>query len=165
MKNDMNRRRYPRLEIDIPATIEFQGRVFEACRLFNFSRGGAYLQCPDPSLQTVLDPGYFPEHERQEARLELPSESLSLAVRIVYFNNQGLGLSCSDSVGSRLFETLQNRLQRERGRRLVDVYGRSPASSPARDLLEQLEARSHHFLEARLDAFSPRPSVSSSIGS
>ncbi len=153
MKSHINRRRHPRLEIDIPAAIEIEGQVHDVCRLLNFSRGGAYLTCHDPSLKTFLKQGYFAEQERQEVLLKLPSESLRLKARVVYFNNDGLGLSCSDADGARLYESLHAKSPKPQQVRRQDSEWQRAGPVQMRQLLDQIEAQSIRFLEAGLSAF------------
>jgi hypothetical protein len=153
VKSQINRRQYPRLEIDIPAAIEIEGQLHEACRLLNFCRGGAYLKCHNPSLKAHLQEGYFAEQERRKALLKLPSESLQLNVRVVYFKNDGLGLSCTDVNGVRLYQTLSSRLAKPRQMRRGDDDRQRSGAVQMRQLLDQIEAQSQRFLETGLAAF------------
>ncbi|MCG7998115.1 MAG: PilZ domain-containing protein [Candidatus Thiodiazotropha lotti] len=57
MKDQRNRRRHPRLKIDIPVVIEYQSESFDDCRMLNFSRGGVYLCCSDTRLNEALPHG------------------------------------------------------------------------------------------------------------
>lgn len=149
----MNRRQYPRLEIDIPAAIEFGGNSYTQCRLLNFSRGGAYLQCGDKGLISHLPDGYFAEHERLEAQFSIPAESLQAKVNVVYFHNGGLGLAFCDATGVRLFETLQSRLQAQSGGSPGKPESQNIDPARTRNLLEQMRKKSKRYLERNLPAF------------
>ncbi|MGD9164670.1 MAG: DUF1631 family protein, partial [Chromatiales bacterium] len=149
----MNRRRHTRLDINIPAVIKYKGQAYQACRLLNFSRGGAYLQCPDPDLKEVLPQGYFAEHERQEALLSVPSESLQVNVDVVYYRNGGLGLSFSDAAGAQLFEALHAKLQSQPAVPIRETPDRGIEPRQTCELLKQLRVRSLRFLETGLAGF------------
>ncbi|MEJ2465051.1 MAG: DUF1631 family protein [Candidatus Thiodiazotropha sp.] len=149
----MNRRRHPRLDTDIPAVIRYQGQDYDTCRILNFSRGGAYLLCRDDGLKAHLPDGYSTEHERREALLIVPGESLQVKVSVVYFHNDGLGLAFRDADGAQLFKTLYARLQaRGEGRTsAAPALAIDPAAS--QKLLQQVEARTSRFLEHLLSVF------------
>jgi diguanylate cyclase (GGDEF)-like protein len=149
----MNRRRHPRLDINIPAVIEYKGRLYQACHLLNFSRGGAYLQCPDPHLKAALPEGYYAESERQEALLSVPSESLQVKVHVVYYRNDGLGLACSDADGAQLYEVLHAKLRPQPAAAPGESAGQRIEPGRNRELLKQLRERSLRFLETGLARF------------
>ncbi len=153
MKSQINRRRHPRLEIDIPAAIEIEGRLLAACRLLNFSRGGAYLKCHDTSLKSFLQEGFYTGGNRRQALLKLPGESLRLKASVVYFNNGGLGLSCSDVDGARLYETLHARVPKPQPTRRHEPDRQRSGPVQRHHLLDQIEAQSQRFLETVLAAF------------
>ncbi len=149
----MNRRRHPRLDIDIPAVIEYGGNAYADCRLLNFSRGGAYLQCSDEGLKAYLPDGYFAEYERQEALLSVPSESLQVKVKVVYFRNHGLGLAFCNAAGAHLFETLFSQLQARSDGSQRKSEGQTIEPARTRKLLQQLKQPTKRFLEINLGAF------------
>lgn len=149
----MNRRRHPRLDSDIPAVIEYQDQTYDACRMLNFSNGGAYLQCADDSLKDCLPDGYFAEYERPLALLSLPTESLQAQVQVVYFHEGALGVAFHDAAGTQLFETLygQHQAQRERQRKVSQV---SPIDlAHTHKLLDQLQLQARDFLQNALPTF------------
>ncbi len=149
----MNRRRHPRLEIDIPATLAVDGQVDSGCRLLNFSLGGAYLRCVDNRLRGVLADGFFANHERRDALLTVPSESLSIRVNVVYFHNGGLGLAFRDPAGTRLFEQLYARLPASGNGRPAESSAPNLAPSQSRKLLEQIRERTQAYLQTVLPHF------------
>ncbi|MEJ2692502.1 MAG: DUF1631 family protein [Candidatus Thiodiazotropha sp.] len=151
--SDENRRRHPRLDIDMPAVIEYQNRTYSGCRLLNFSLGGAYLESTDEGLKASLPDGYFAEYERQEARLSLPSESLKVRVSVVYFHGDGLGLAFLDAAGGRLFEMLQARQQAQHGHPQRKPEGQVLDSASLHKLLDRLWEQARRFLEDGLPSF------------
>ncbi|MBT2988999.1 MAG: DUF1631 family protein [Candidatus Thiodiazotropha sp. (ex Ctena orbiculata)] len=150
MNNQRNRRRYPRLDVDIPALIEYQSQVFSNCRMLNYSRGGVYLQCMDEALTSTLSQGYVAESERESVLLSLPDESLKVCAHIVYFSGGGMGLAFCDSEGEKLYESLYARrpvsTDSDKDPRVCN-----PAQS--RELLNKLRQKTAPFLEAGLAAF------------
>jgi diguanylate cyclase (GGDEF)-like protein len=153
VKAQSNRRRHPRLEIDIPAVIEYRAQVYNGCRILNFSRGGVYLQCLNEALKSVLPQGYSPEHKRQEVLLKLLDEPQQVRAGVVYFSHGGLGLSFSDSSGIRLFESLYARVQRS-GADAGDRFGQSTLDqAQSQGILQQLRAKTALFLETGLAGY------------
>ncbi|MEW8505908.1 MAG: DUF1631 family protein [Candidatus Thiodiazotropha sp.] len=150
MNNQRNRRRYPRLDVDIPATIEYQSRHYSNCRMLNFSRGGVYLQCQDEALTGALPQGYLPEHQRESVLLSLPDESLAVCAHVVYFSGEGMGLAFCDNEGEKLYESLYARRSANADSE-EDASVCSPAQS--RELVNQLKQNTEPFLEAGLTDF------------
>ncbi|MEW8035016.1 MAG: DUF1631 family protein [Candidatus Thiodiazotropha sp.] len=150
MNNQRNRRRYPRLDVDIPATIEYQSQVFSNCRMLNYSRGGVYLQCKDEALTSAVPQGYAPESERQSVLLSLPDESLKVCAHIVYFSGGGMGLAFCDSEGERLYESLYARRPADQD---SDKDSRVCSPAQSRELVHKLKQNTSPFLEAGLAAF------------
>ncbi|MES9992047.1 MAG: DUF1631 family protein [Candidatus Thiodiazotropha sp.] len=149
MNDQRNRRRYPRLDIDIQAAIEYQSQVYSSCRMLNFSRGGVYLRCNDEALSKALPQGYVAKSERKKVHLSIPNESLKTCAHVVYFSGGGMGLAFCDSEGDKIYESLYAHRSARDGREKEPVC--NPAQS--RELINQLKQKTTPFLEAGLVDF------------
>lgn len=149
----MNRRRHPRLDIDHPVALEYQGEILASCRMLNFSRGGAYLRCEHPGLQTKLPDGYFAEHERQDGVLEIVPEGLHARVSIVYFHQHGLGVSFHEDDAARLFDALLATLPVSGPVTQGDASGSTATSQPVIRLLHQLRDKTIGYIDGALPVF------------
>ncbi|MCU7803721.1 MAG: DUF1631 family protein [Candidatus Thiodiazotropha sp. (ex Lucinoma borealis)] len=148
-----NRRKYPRLDIDHPVTLIFQGQPISGCRIRNFSEGGVYLYCGDTSLNELLPDGYFGESERQEAVLEVASCRVHVA--IVYLHNHGVGICMLDSgEGQQLFSYLQSELQQQETKQVsFDQAAVAPVIQQLQDrLLDYLNPQIAGFLNQSREA-------------
>jgi diguanylate cyclase (GGDEF)-like protein len=150
--NYMNRRRHPRLDIDHAAILEYQGVRYERCRVSNFSKGGAYLQIGDTQLQALLPEGYFAEHERQEALLELRPEGQRARVTIVYLRHQGLGVCFLEQEALPLFNLLLNKVKEREAKRST-ASANQTAGAIDKDLLNRLREKTAKFIKRVLPAF------------
>ncbi|MCU7906641.1 MAG: DUF1631 family protein [Candidatus Thiodiazotropha sp. (ex Epidulcina cf. delphinae)] len=104
-----NRRRHPRLDIDYPATLHYQGQPFRDCRIHNFSEGGIYLRCAGTRLSELLPDGYFTGNERREAMLELEDRQIQVRIAIVFLRRQGVGVCFLEAgEGKHVFSCLQS---------------------------------------------------------
>jgi diguanylate cyclase (GGDEF)-like protein len=148
VKDQRNRRRHSRLEIDIPATIEYQSQIYDGCRLLNFSLGGVYLRCSNQALNSVLAQGYVPIDERREVELKVADESLQVRANVVYFINGGMGLSFRDNNGEKLYQSLYARATSTNEHQL-----RIRQPSEGREILIQLKQKTEPFLEKILTFF------------
>ncbi|MES9832641.1 MAG: DUF1631 family protein [Candidatus Thiodiazotropha sp. DIVDIV] len=151
MKDQRNRRRHPRLKIDIPVVIEYQSQVYDDCRMLNYSRGGVYLQCLNEKLDKVFSHGYIAEPDRQDALISIPDNSKQVAIKVVYFDNGGLGASFSDDDGDRLYKLLSKQTsaadtQRETGQRAYEP-------DQSRKTLSQIAITTKPLLEGCLVSF------------
>jgi diguanylate cyclase (GGDEF)-like protein len=72
---------------------------------------------------------------------------------VVYYRNDGLGLSFSDAAGARLYEALHAKLPPQPEAPARETAGRSVAPGRFRELLKQLKERSLQFLETGLARF------------
>ncbi len=162
MTGNKNRRRHPRLEIDLPVVIEYRGQVNEACRMLNFSRGGAYLHCQDEAFAERLPDGYFSEQERETLQLRVPSESIRLQVSLVYCHKGGLGLAFRDALGEQLFEALYTKHRRGQTpaprKQEAAPEPRQPAFDATRTqhVVSQLQKKTQAFLQQTLQSFLKR---------
>lgn len=148
----MNRRRHPRLDIDHSAILEYHGERFE-CRMLNFSRGGLYLQCADPRLRNFLPDGYFAEHERQDAVLEIVPEGLQARVAIVYLRHQGLGVSLHEHDAPRIFDALMATLPVKAEGGQTDRSGEDADPLLMKKLLQQLRQKTTQYIDKTLPTF------------
>ncbi|MCG7910827.1 MAG: DUF1631 family protein [Candidatus Thiodiazotropha taylori] len=153
MKDQRNRRRHPRLKIDIPVVIEYQSESFDDCRMLNFSRGGVYLSCSDTKLNEALPHGYISEADREEILLKVPQESQQVPARVVYFDHGGMGLSFTNGSGTRLFESLYSHHQASTADSETQVADQHHDPKQQRDLLNQIRALTKPYLEHGLNDF------------
>ncbi|MCG7929888.1 MAG: DUF1631 family protein [Candidatus Thiodiazotropha lotti] len=153
MKDQRNRRRHPRLKIDIPVVIEYQSESFDDCRMLNFSRGGVYLCCSDTRLNEALPHGYISEVDREEILLIVPQESQQVPARVVYFDHGGMGLSFANGSGTRLFESLYSHHQASSADSESRVADNHHDPKQQQDLLNQIQALTKPYLEHGLSDF------------
>ncbi|MCU7933319.1 MAG: DUF1631 family protein [Candidatus Thiodiazotropha sp. (ex Dulcina madagascariensis)] len=148
-----NRRRHPRLDIDCPATLHYQGRSFMGCRIHNFSAGGIYLSCEDTQLSELLPEGYYTGSERRTASLALEERKMQVDVAIVYLCNQGVGVCFLEAqAGEHFFSCLQSLLEPQRQ---IEPPAQ-PASADQASLtpaIRQLQTRLLAYLKPRLGDF------------
>jgi diguanylate cyclase (GGDEF)-like protein len=141
-----NRRRYQRLETDLPANLSFEDQDISECRIRNFSEGGVYLHCGDSALNELLYDGYIPQPDRREAMLSIGSNQVRIA--IVYKHNHGIGGSIVDpEQGEVLYDYLQSQRKTE---------SREQASldkSVVAPVIELLQKHLHDFLKPLLNTF------------
>ncbi|MCG7993367.1 MAG: DUF1631 family protein [Candidatus Thiodiazotropha lotti] len=153
MKDQRNRRRHPRLKIDIPVVIEYQSESFDDCRMLNFSRGGVYLCCSDTRLNEALPHGYISEADREEILLNVPQESQQVPARVVYFDHGGLGLSFTNDSGIKLYESLYSHNQAPGPDSEIRVADRHHDPKQQQDLLNQIKKLTKPYLEHGLNDF------------
>ncbi|MCG7981365.1 MAG: DUF1631 family protein [Candidatus Thiodiazotropha lotti] len=153
MKDQRNRRRHPRLKIDIPVVIEYQSESFDDCRMLNFSRGGVYLCCSDTRLNEALPHGYISEADREEILLIVPQESQQVPARVVYFDHGGMGLSFANGSGTSLFESLYSHHQASSADSEIRVADKHHDPKQQQDLLNQIQALTKPYLEHGLSDF------------
>ncbi|MBW9269041.1 MAG: DUF1631 family protein [Candidatus Thiodiazotropha sp. (ex. Lucinisca nassula)] len=153
MKDQRNRRRHPRLKIDIPVVIKYQSESFDSCRMLNFSRGGVYLSCSDTRLNEALPHGYISEADREEILLKVPQESQQVPARVVYFDHGGLGLSFTNDSGIKLYESLYSHNQVSGPDSEIRVTDRHHDPKQQQDLLNQIKKLTNPYLERGLSEF------------
>jgi diguanylate cyclase (GGDEF)-like protein len=141
-----NRRRHQRLEIDHPATLTFQGKYFEDCRIRNFSESGIYLSCADDKPPGLPPIGYIDESDRQEAILNVASNRVRIAV--VYQHDHGLGGNIIDTEEG---EALYTYLQAQQKERKSEQTGFD--KSAVAHVLTELQHQLHDFLKPLLAPF------------
>ncbi len=134
------------MEIDLPASLAFQGKRFDACRICNFSEAGVYLHCDDDTLQTLLPDGYIDESDRQDAILTVASHQVRIA--IVYLHNNGIGGNIVDQEeGRALYDYLQNLRNKQQ------VEQSSLDKSAVSRVLAELQSQLLDFLRLHLSSF------------
>ena len=159
MRANQNRRQHPRLEIDLPVVVEYQGQSDDSCRMLNFSRGGVYLRCQSNDFTQRLPEGYFNQQERQTLLLSVPSMSIQLQISLVYSHNGGLGLAFIDTQGERLFEALYAAYQSrempapQQHKAVTKSRHSSFDATMGQHLLDQLQKKTQAFLRQTLHNF------------
>ncbi|MEW8627217.1 MAG: DUF1631 family protein [Candidatus Thiodiazotropha sp.] len=153
MKDQRNRRRHPRLKIDIPVVIEYQSQSFDDCRMLNFSRGGVYLCCSDTRLNEALPHGYISEVDREEILLRVPEESQQVPARVVYFDHGGMGLSFTNGSGNKLYESLYSHHRNAISDTESQVTDKNHNPKQQQAVLNQIEAKTKPYVEHGLTDF------------
>lgn len=146
----MGRRRFPRTDIDQPASFLVKQRQHDGCLIRNFSQGGLYLTWGESDLASDLTPGFFSPEQRERARLEVVHGHLSAEVEIVYVNQMGCGLAFVES-GEALLDYLQSLNQG-----LSDIPQSQEAGisrADAKTIMQRLHQRAVNFLEKSFKQF------------
>lgn len=149
----MNRRRHPRLDIDHPAGLTYDGERYDRCRIRNFSKGGLYIQLADGRLGEKLPDGYFTLAERRHGVIDIQPEGIRVKVSIVYLHGEGLGLAFDDPASPALFEALMSTLRRPAEPRKGSSQGAKPDIQLGHRLLQQVRGSVSDYIQARLKDF------------
>jgi diguanylate cyclase (GGDEF)-like protein len=149
----MNRRRHPRLDIDHPAGLTYDGQRYDGCRIRNFSKGGLYVQLADGRLGEKLPDGYFTLAERRHGVIDIQPEGIRVKVSIVYLRGEGLGLAFDDPGSPALFEALMSSLRASPRSNEGVSQGAKPDIQLGHRLLQQIRGSVSDYIQARLKDF------------
>jgi diguanylate cyclase (GGDEF)-like protein len=149
----MNRRRHPRLDIDHPAGLTYDGECYDRCRIRNFSKGGLYIQLADGRLGEKLPDGYFTLAERRHGVIDIQPEGIRVKVSIVYLHGEGLGLAFDDPASPALFEALMSSLRASPRSSKGVSQGVKPDIQLSQRLLQLIRGSVSDYIQARLKDF------------
>ncbi len=149
----MNRRRHPRLDIDHPAGLTYEGERYDGCRIRNFSKSGLYVQLTDGRLGEKLPDGYFTLDERRHGVIDIQPEGIRIKVSIVYLRGEGLGLAFDDPGSPALFEALMSSLRASPRSSEGVSRGGKPDIQLGHRLLQQIRGSVSDYIQARLKDF------------
>jgi diguanylate cyclase (GGDEF)-like protein len=84
-------RRYPRLEVDHQAILEYGDARFP-CRVLNFSIGGLFLSCGEMDAITRISQGELEQSRESKAVVTLEGQPYSIDVGMAHLGKSGLGV-------------------------------------------------------------------------